>query len=177
MAKTLIAFFSRAEENYNVGFVKEGNTFKVARILRELLSKNGVDADLFEIAPAEGYPADYNGCIALAKKELASKARPAIKADIDISGYDTVYLGYPNWWGDIPMCVYTFLEKHDFSGKTVVPFCTHEGSGVSGTDGKIKRLCKNATVKQALAVRGATAQNERAKAEKAVDDWLKKSGK
>ena len=75
------------------------------------------------------------------------------------------------------MPIYTFLEAHNWCGKTIIPFCTHEGSGVSGTDGKIKRLYKNATVKQALAVRGATAQNERAKAEKAVDEWVKKSGK
>nr|MBP3283483.1 flavodoxin [Treponema sp.] len=172
MAKTLIAFFSRAEENYNVGFVKEGNTFKVARILRELLSKNGVDTDLFEIAPAEGYPADYNGCIALAKKELASKARPAIKADIDISGYDTVYLGYPNWWGDIPMCVYTFLEKHDFSGKTVVPFCTHEGSGLGTTESKLKKALPDASFRSGLAVHGIVAQQDEKRTRELVGGWL-----
>jgi len=80
-------------------------------------------------------------------------------------------------WGDMPMVVYTFLEKHDLNGKTILPFCTHEGSGISGTDSAIKRLYKNAAVKSALAVRGATAQNKRNEAQKAVDEWLGKIGK
>ena len=120
MAHTLIAFFSRADENYNVGMVKEGNTAKVAKIIKAVLKEKGIEADLFEIAPVEKYPSDYNECIAKAKTELQAKARPAIREDFDVSGYDTIYLGYPNWWGDVPMCVYTFLEAGDFSGKTIV---------------------------------------------------------
>lgn len=172
MAKTLIAFFNRAEENYNVGFVKEGNTFKVARILRELLSKNGVDADLFEIAPAEGYPADYNGCIALAKKELASKARPAIKADIDISGYDTVYLGYPNWWASIPMPIATLLESYDFSGKTILPFCSHGGGRFGQSITAISKLAPNAKIGDGLSVHYSGGSS----LPKDVAKWLEKNG-
>ena len=171
-AKSLVVYFSRTGENYAVGTITEGNTAILAKMIA---AKTG--SDIFEIIPENDYPASYKECTDVAKAEQKQKARPAYKGEVDTKGYDTIYIGYPIWWGDLPMAVYTFLEKHDLSGKTIVPFCTHEGSGLSGTDGKIKRLYKNATVKQALAVRGATAQNERAKAEKAVDEWVKKSGK
>lgn len=171
-AKSLVVYFSHTGENYAVGKITEGNTAIVAKMIA---AKTG--SDTFEIIPEKDYPASYKSCTDVAKTEQKQNARPAYKGDVDTSGYDTIYLGYPIWWGDMPMVVYTFLEKHDLGGKTILPFCTHEGSGVSGTDGKIKRLCKNASVKSALAVRGGTAHNERTKAEKAVDDWLKKSGK
>ena len=172
MAKNLIAVFSRADENYNVGFIKEGNTLKVAKILQAALVARGEEADLFEIAPAEKYPADYNECIAKAKKELAAKARPAITGDCDVSLYDTVYLGYPNWWGDAPMCVYTFLEAHDWSGKTVVPFCTHEGSGLGGTESKLKKAMAGANFKDGLAVQGIVAQQDEKRTRTLVEGWL-----
>ena len=171
-AKSLVVYFSRTGENYAVGNISEGNTAIIAKMIAE---KTG--SDIFEIIPEKDYPASYKACTDVAKDEQKQKARPAYKGVVDTSGYDTIYIGYPIWWGDMPMVFYTFLEKHDLGGKTILPFCTHEGSGVSGTDGKIKRLYKNATVKQALAVRGATAQKERSKAEKAVDEWMKKSGK
>lgn len=171
-AKSLVVYFSHTGENYAVGNITEGNTAIVAKMIA---AKTG--SDTFEITPEKDYPASYKACTDVAKAEQKQNARPAYKGDVDTSGYDTIYIGYPIWWGDMPMVVYTFLEKHDLGGKTTLPFCTHEGSGVSGTDGKIKRLCKNASVKSALAVRGGTTQNERAKTEKAVDDWLKKSGK
>jgi len=171
-AKSLVVYFSRTDENYSVGNISEGNTAIIAKMIAE---KTG--SDTFEILPEKEYPKVYKSCTEVAKDEQKKNARPAYKGDMDTSAYDTVYIGYPIWWGDMPMVVYTFLEKHDLNGKTVVPFCTHEGSGVSGTDGKIRRLYKNAAVKSALAVRGATAQKERSKAEKAVDDWLGKIGK
>mgnify|MGYP002966561387 FL=1 len=83
-----------------------------------------------------------------------------------------MYLGYPNWWGDMPMAVYTFIEKHDWKGKTVIPFCTHEGSGLSGTEEKIRQACKGATVEKGLAIKGSVAQNSRDKAKQSVDIWL-----
>ncbi|MBR1722075.1 MAG: flavodoxin [Treponema sp.] len=171
-AKSLVVYFSHTGENFSVGNISEGNTAIIAKMIA---GKTG--SDTFEILPEKEYPKDYKSCTEVAKDEQKKNARPAYKGDMDTSAYDTVYIGYPIWWGDMPMVVYTFLEKHDLNGKTIIPFCTHEGSGVSGTDGKIKRLYKNATVKQALAVRGATAQKERSKAEKAVDEWMKKSGK
>ena len=165
-AKSLVVYFSHTGENYAVGNISEGNTAIIAKMIAE---KTG--SDIFEIIPEKDYPASYKACTDVAKDEQKQKARPAYKEEVDTSGYDTIYIGY------LPMVVYTFLEKHDLGGKTILPFCTQEGSGVSGTDGKIKRLYKNATVKQALAVRGATAQNEREEAEKVVDEWVKKSGK
>ena len=88
--------------------------------------------------------------------------------------YDVIFLGYPNWWGDMPMAVYTFIEKHDWNGKTVIPFCTHEGSGLSGTERLLEQACKGATIAKGLAVQGTTAQNSQAQAKKTVQSWLNK---
>lgn len=170
-AKTLVIVFSRADENYNVGYIKKGNTMILAEMTA---SKTG--ADLFEIKPAKKYPADYDTCIDVAKKELNAKARPAILEDKDVSEYDTIFFGYPIWWGDLPMCFYTFIEAHDWNGKKIIPFCTHEGSGLAGTERNLKRALNGAEVMKGLAVRGSTAQNDKAAAEKAIDSWLKSSG-
>ena len=173
MEKSLVVYFSLAGDQYNVGGITEGNTAIVAKMIA---AETG--ADLFEIEPTRAYTTtSYNTLISEAKDEQQKKARPALKADTDISAYDTIFIGYPIWWGDMPMVVYTFLEAHDWSGKTVVPFCTHEGSGSAGTDGKIKRVCKGATVKSPLAVQGKTAQTNRAAAKKAVQEWMKKIGR
>ncbi|MBQ3402613.1 MAG: flavodoxin [Synergistaceae bacterium] len=166
-AKSLVIVFSRAGENYSVGNVTIGNTMKLAQIVAE---KTG--AELFEVKPAKEYPAKYDDCTDIAKREQNANARPAILADKDISGYDTIYFGYPVWWGDIPMCMYTFIEAHDWTGKTVIPFCTHEGSGAGRTDRTLPAAMRGATVKRVTAVRGATAQNNRAAAERAIDGML-----
>ena len=168
-SKSLVVYFSRADENYGVGTITEGNTAILAKMIA---SKTG--SDIFEIVPEKAYPKNYRECTNVAKDEQRKNARPAYKGDIDTSGYDTIYIGYPIWWGDLPMVVYTFLEKHDLNGKTIVPFCTHEGSGLSGTDNNIKKLYKNVTMKKALVMTGRTAQNNRSEAEKQVDEWLKK---
>ena len=168
-SKSLVVYFSRADENYGVGNITEGNTAILAKMIAQ---KTG--SDIFEIVPEKAYPKSYNECTTVAKEEQRKKARPAYKGEIDTSAYDTIYIGYPIWWGDLPMVVYTFLEAHDLSGKIIVPFCTHEGSGLSGTDNNIKKLYKNVTMKKALAMTGRTAQNNRKEAEKQVDEWLKK---
>ena len=162
-------YFSRADENYSVGTITEGNTAVIAKMIA---TKTG--SDTFEIVPEKAYPKNYRECTDVAKDEQRKNARPAYMGDVDTSGYDTIYIGYPIWWGDLPMIVYTFLEKHDLNGKMLVPFCTHEGSGLSGTDNSLKKAYKTVTVKSALSMRGATAQNKRAEAEKSVDEWLKK---
>ena len=167
-AKSLVVVFSRADENYNVGYVEKGNTMILAEMIAD---KTG--AELFEVKPAKPYPAVYDECTDLAKREQNQNARPAILEDKDISDYDTIFFGYPVWWGDIPMCMYTFIEAHDWNGKTVIPFCTHEGSGAGSTDRTLKSAMKGADVKRVTAVRGSTAQNNRAAAEKAVDGMLK----
>ena len=168
-SKSLVVYFSRADENYGVGTITEGNTAILAKMIA---SKTG--SDIFEIVPEKAYPKNYRECTNVAKDEQRKNARPAYKGDIDTSGYDTIYIGYPIWWGDLPMVVYTFLENHDLNEKTIFPFCTHEGSGLSGTDGNIKKLYKNVTMKKALVMTGRTAQNNRSEAEKQVDEWLKK---
>ena len=102
----------------------------------------------------------------------------ALKADVpNFDSYDTIYIGYPIWWGDLPMCIYTFMESHQWNGKTVIPFCTHEGSSLAGTESSIRSTCKGATLLKGLAVRGSTAQNNRTAARKSVQDWLKQIGK
>ena len=167
-AKSIVIVYSRADENYGVGNITVGNTMKLAQIIAE---KTG--AELFEVKPEKEYPADYDSCIDVAKKEQNANARPAILEDKDISEYDTVYFGYPIWWGDIPMCMYTFVEAHDWNGKTVIPFCTHEGSGPGRTFRTLKATMKGADVKNVTAVRGSTAQNDRSASERAISGMLK----
>ena len=162
-----MVYFSRAGENYGVGVVEEGNTSIVAKMIAE---KTG--ANMFEIVPTQAYPESYDECCDVAMSEQNAKARPSYQGDIDISAYKTIYLGYPIWWGDLPMCVYTFLEAHDWAGKDIHPFCTHEGSGLSGTASSIQQVCAGATVAEGLSMTGATAQNSRSQAQAAVDGWL-----
>ena len=166
--KILVAFFSHAGENYAVGHIEQGNTHIVA----ELISA-ATGGTLFRIEPATPYPDDYRACTEVAQREKRSKARPALVGDIAAEEYDVIFLGYPNWWGDLPMCVYTFLEQHDWQGKVVIPFCTHEGSGLSDTENRLRAACRGALVLNGLAVRGSAAQNEREKARKQVLEWLK----
>lgn len=170
-AKSLVLVFSRADENYQVGYILKGNTMILAEYIAE---KTG--SDLFEVKPAKKYPADYDTCIDIAKKELNNNARPAILEDKDISEYDTIFMGYPIWWGDLPMCLYTFIEAHNWEGKKIIPFCTHEGSGMGRTDRNIERAAKGSQVMKGIAIRGATAQNNTDSARKNIDSWLKGLG-
>lgn len=165
--KVLVAYFSRTGENYNVGKISKGNTHIIAEMIAE-----ETDGKLFQIEPVNPYPDEYNACVEVAKTEKENKSRPAIKGDVVVEEYDVIYIGYPNWWGDMPMSVYTFIEKHDWQGKTVIPFCTHEGSGLSDTENKIKKACDGATVLNGLAIRGTTAQKSQEQARKTTIDWL-----
>ena len=164
----LVAYFSRADENYNVGVVKVGNTQILAEYIAEQLG-----ADSFHIETVTPYPADYDDCCDVAKQELADKARPEIKGGMDnMDGYDIVFLGYPIWWGDLPMAVYTFMESYDLSDKVVIPFNTHEGSGASGTYSAIKSALPNAQVLDGIAIRGKTAQEFNSDTQQTVRSWL-----
>lgn len=142
MSKTIVVYFSRGDEEYGVGKVTPGNTELLAK---EIVKKLG--ADEFKIEPVNKYPESYMTCVDQATKEKEQDARPEYQGDIDLSEYDTIYLGYPIWWGDLPMVVYSFLEKHDLAGKTVIPFNTHEGSGNSGTFETLKKRFPDATFK------------------------------
>ena len=138
----LIAYFSWS-----------GNTESVAN---EIQAQTG--ADMFEIVPAEPYTDDYDTLLDIAQDEQANDARPAIAGTVDhFEQYDVVYLGYPNWWGDMPMILYTFLDEYDFSGKTIAPFVTSGGSGFSGTIGTIERMEPNAAVTEGLSLGSSEA--------------------
>lgn len=169
----VVVYFSRAGENYGVGNVKVGNTAKLAEAIAE-----ETDAPLIEITRNEPYPEGYDEATSVAQDEQRDNARPQITLNGDtdaLDSADTVFLGYPIWWGDVPMPVYTFLEGRDWKGKTIYPFCTHEGSGLASTSGSIADAT-GATVKTGLAVRGTDAQKNADKTAKAVSDWIAKAG-
>ena len=161
--KILVAFFSRADENYNVGYIKKGNT----QIIAEMIAAE-TGGTLFHIEPVTPYPAGYDECIEVAKKELNANARPEIKGDVSVEDYDVVFLGYPNWWGDMPMILYSFFDEYDFSGKTIIPFNTHGGSGFSGTISTIKELEPNAEVLDGKSI----SRNDIQDAEQEIVDWV-----
>lgn len=166
--KILIAYFSRIGENYGVGNITKGNTEIVAEFILQQ-----VGGDLFHIEPAVQYPQNYDECVDLAKKEQSAKARPELASTLEsIQKYDVIFLGFPNWWGDMPMPVYTFVEQFDFNGKIIVPFCTHEGSGLGSILQKIERTCKGANILRGIAVRGSAAQNSQKKVQETVNKWL-----
>lgn len=171
MAKTLIAFYSRADENYFGGamrYVKVGNTEIVCDIMKEL-----IPADSFKIEMKEPYSPVYMTCIEQAKRDLREKNRPELVRFPDsIDAYDTIVLAYPNYWGTMPMAVVTFLERFDFSGKTILPLCTNEGSGMGGSERDVRRYAPGAEVKQGLSVLGSAA----ADAKGSLQRWLKANG-
>lgn len=159
MAKTLIAYYSRRGENYVNGSIKNlklGNTEVVAAKIKALLP----EADMFQIDTTYEYSKDYMTCIEEAKQELREQARPEVKNPLaNIDDYDTIILGYPNWWGTMPMVCYTFLESYDFKGKRIIPFCTNEGSGMGSSVRFIQKLCPGAKVMNGIPIHGAEAAN------------------
>lgn len=163
----LIAYFSRRDENYVNGVLKNldiGNTEVAAETIQRMTG-----GDLFRIEPVQAYSKAYNECIAEAQADQIQNARPELKTwPESIENFDEVYLGYPNYWGTMPMAVFTFLEHFDFSGKTIRPFCTHEGSGMGSSVEDIKRLCPGARVEAGLAVRGSSVQN----AGREIEEWI-----
>jgi len=165
---TLIAYFSRKRENYiNGSFVNLsiGNTASAANIIKSL-----TNGDIFEIEPVNKYSESYYPCTKEAKDELNRNTRPELVTYLNsIEVYDNVILGYPNWWGTMPMPVFTFLEKYDFSGKTIIPFCTHEGSGMGRSVKDIQKTCPQAHILKGLPIRGSDAKN----AGKEIQEWLK----
>ena len=171
-AHVLVVYFSHAGENHNVGVIEEGNTAKMGKIIAEQMG-----ADIFELVPVVEYPMDYDSCLDVATEEQRTDARPEYVDEIENwEQYDTVFIGYPIWWGEIPNIVYTFMEAYDFTGKTVIPFNTHEGSGQARSQRDIEELLTNATVLKGLAVRGSKAQNDAEGTGTDVANWLKSIG-
>ena len=167
----LVAYFSLAGEQYGVGVIEEGNTSIIAHMIAEQTG-----ADLFEIEAVTPYPTSHSELLDVSRQEMANNARPEISSTVDnMDDYDTIFIGYPNWWGDMPMIVYNFLESYDLSGKTIVPFCTHGGSGLSNTESTIADITSG-TMKDGFAIPGTTAQNDRDTARSQVTEWLRKDG-
>ena len=174
MGKSIIIYFSHTGENYSVGNITVGNTAKVAK---EIAAQTG--SPTWEIKETDEYPkTSYNDCVSRAKKEKQQNARPAFVGEApDLSQYDTIFLGYPNWWADAPMVVYTFLDKAKIDGKTILPFCTHEGSGLGSTARSLAKAYPKAKVElKGLALYGHVAQKEPDAVKSAVAKWLKDRG-
>ena len=167
----LVVYFSRTGEQYEVGVIDKGNTAIVADMI---IDKTG--ADSFEILPEEDYyPYTYDELTDVAKQEQNENARPAYAGDVpDLTQYSTIFIGAPVWWGDWPMIMYTFFENNAdaLSGKTLIPFSTHAGSGLSGFDKKLSSACPGSTVGEGLAVAGKDAQNNQDSVRETVNDWL-----
>ena len=161
--KSLIIYFSRADENYAVGFINKGNTEVIAEYIKDY-----TNADIIKVEPAIPYAKSYNDAIEEAKERQKNHNAPIVKEINDISSYDVIYIGAPVYWGDMPEEMVTALKNIDFSGKIIRPFTTHEGSGLGNIPNQIKEICKGAEVEEGLAIRGSVVNSAKNK----VEDWL-----
>lgn len=167
--KALVVYFSRAGENYNVGTVSKGST----EIVAEIIAKE-TGADLFKIEPVNSYPVNYDETVRIARDEKRNNSRPKIKNKVkNLKDYDVVFVGYPIWYGDLPMAVYTFFDENNLSGKTIILFSTHEGSGLAATESAIRDYTKGKVVDNALSIRGKRVQDSKGKVEAEVKKWIK----
>src|SRR5574344_34356 len=154
--KTLVVFFSHTGENYNVGNIKVGNTKRVADAISTLTG-----ADQFEIVADKDYNMSYNDLINLATKEAKNKEFPTYKGKIDnISQYDTIYVGGPVWWGTYPRVMFTFFRDYDLNGKTLIPFTTHEGSGLGNADSDLRKVYPKANILSGFSIYGHECQKD-----------------
>ena len=179
--RVLVAFLSRAGENYNVGvaregsasaayagYIEKGNTAMMAAVIAELTG-----GDLFEIQTVTPYPEDYASMLRVAQEEIDTDARPALATQVEnMADYDVIFIGYPIWHGRMPQAIYSFIEAYDLTGKTVIPFNTHEGSGQSGTQRVIEAALPGSTVLQGLAIRGKVAQEDPEQTRALIEPWL-----
>ncbi len=162
MSESLIIYFSRADENYAVGYIDKGNTEYVAEFVQELTG-----ADMFRVEPVVPYAADYNTCIQEAKERIGNA--PIKEKLTDISAYETVFVMSPIYWGTYAPEVETALEGLDFTGKTVRVISTHEGSGLAGMVSDVRKMCKGGNVDtKGLAIRGSQAKDSK----DTVKKWL-----
>ena len=170
MANVLTVYYSKKGENYFGGVIKsisKGNT----EIVAEMIQKN-VGGDIFEIDREIPYPDNYKECVKESVKEMKENARPKLKEYLeDLDKYDTIFVGYPNWCGTMPMVLFTFLENYDLSSKKIIPFCTNEGSGMGSSMSDLNRICKGAKVMDGLSIKGSDASTS----EEKVAKWAKES--
>ena len=179
--RVLVAYLSRAGENYNVGearegsasaayagYIEKGNTAMMAALIAELAG-----GDLFEITTVTPYPEDYASMLRVAQEEIDTDARPELAEAVEnMADYDMIFIGYPIWHGKMPQAIYSFIESYALTGKTVIPFNTHEGSGQSGTQRVIESALPDCAVLQGLAVQGKTAQEDETRTRALLTDWL-----
>ena len=169
--RVLIAYFSHRGQNYVNGDIVDlpvGNTEVVAKKLQSMLG-----GDLLRIEQQETYPEDYHKLTDAAKQELRNGTRPVLRTALpDMAAYDVLFLGYPNWWGTLPMPVWTFLEGIDTCNKKIAPFCTNEGSGMGRSEKDLRKLCPEAEILQGLALIG----HEVAQSDSLLENWTHQLG-
>lgn len=165
MSKSLVLYFSRADENYSVGYIEKGNTEVIAEYIRDITG-----SDMFKVERKVPYAKDYATCIEESKRENNNGLRPELVEYLDnIDQYDTIYIGGPIYWGTLPAPMFTQLERLNWSGKKVRIFTTHEGSGLGNVVSDLKRVCVGADVdSNGLAIRGSSVGSARSK----VEDWI-----
>lgn len=169
---TVVAFFSHSGENYKVGTIETGNGRIIASMISRML---GVPE--YEICTEKGYPDDYEECSRIAKEERESSARPSLRFPLpDITDINSMILVYPNWWGDLPMAVYTMLDSIDTNGLKIYPVCTHEDNGLAMTDRMLMLAYPDASVMKGLAIRGTAVQERSDEVEESIRKYLEKVG-
>lgn len=167
MNKSLIIYFSRADENYFGGemkYIDKGNTEVIAEYIKEL-----TDADIFKVEPLNPYPANYQECISEAKVRTNNHNAPIKENITDISNYETIYIGSPIYWGGMPEELFTALKELDFNGKNIKPFTTHEGSGLSNVPKQLSEICIGANILDGLAIVGSKVNDSREQVEKWIE--------
>ena len=165
--KAIVLFFSHAGDNYNVGNIEVGNTKIVADYISE---KTG--ADQFEIVSEKNYDMPCMDLINLVQEETLTGEYPAYKGDINLSQYDVIFIGGPIWWGTYPQVMFTFFKDHDLNGKRLIPFTTHEGSGLANCVEDVKKAFAGANVQKGFSIYGHEVRTGKAKVEK----WIKGLG-
>ncbi len=164
--KSLVIYFSHTGENYmahGIENIEKGNTEIFAEYIKDITG-----ADLFKVEPIESYPYNYYKCCDVAKAELMENKRPVIKSILkNIKDYDVIYIGGPIWWGTYPMAIFTCIENLDFKGKIVMPFSTHEGSGLGDVMSDLTKCCKSADIRKGLGIRGCMVTDSK----KEIEGW------
>ena len=164
--KSIIIYFSRADENYFGGamkYIEKGNTEVIAEYIRDIAG-----SDMFKVEPLEPYSADYMQCIEEAKVRTREHKAPIKENVPDLSSYEVIYVGSPVYWGGMPEELFTALKGLDYTGKTIRPFVTHEGSGLSSIPNQLKNICTGAVVTNGLAISGSSVNSARSK----VENWI-----
>lgn len=170
--KSLVVYFSMPDNVDDSTVVIDGETLGNTQYMAYVIQET-VGADIFRIEPETSYPTDHDELVDLASEEQSNNARPAIKNTIEnFDTYENIFVGYPNWWGDMPMILYSFFDEYDFSGKTIIPFNTHGGSGFSDTISTIKELEPNAEVLDGKSI----SRNDIQDAEQEIVDWVNSLG-